>query len=279
MNLGTSRTGLAMGLAFGTVTDVNDPQGEARIRVQFDWMPDAPASAWAPIAVALAGDGRGSYLMPEVGDEAIVGFDRGDFEHPVILGFLWNGVDRPPTDDIDPSVRRIRTVSGHVLEFDDRAGRERILLQTQGGHALTLDDIAKTVTLETSGGHTITLDDPGSTISIQSAGGQEIRIEDGTGITVRALGNIEAQATGDVSIQAAGGVDVLAAGSVAVTCVDASVTATSLTVTAATTSITGSVQITGALQVTGAVSVSGVVQTQALVATVQTPGAGNLFGL
>lgn len=279
MNLGTSTTGLAMGLAFGTVTDVNDPQGEARIRVQFDWMPGGPTSAWAPIAAALAGDGRGSYIMPEIGDEAVVGFDRGDFEHPVVLGFLWNGVDRPPDDDIDPSVRRIRTVSGHVLEFDDRPGQERILLETQGGHALTLDDIAKTVTLETNGGHTVELDDLGRTISIQSSGGQKVRIEDGTGITVLALGDIEAQATGDVSVLAAGGVSVLAGGSVAVTCVDASVTATSLSVTAATTSITGSVQITGALQVTGAVSVTGVVQTQALVATAQTPGVGNLFGL
>ena len=279
MTLGTSTTGLAMGLAFGTVTDLDDPQGEARIRVQFDWMPDGPTSAWAPVAVALAGDGRGAYVMPEIGDEAVVGFDRGDFEHPVVLGFLWNGVDRPPDDGIDPGVRRIRTVSGHVLEFDDRAGRERVLLTTQGGHALTLDDTAGTATLETTGGHTVALDDAGGSISIRSTGGQEVTIEDGIGITVFATGNIEAQALGDVSVQSAGGVNVLAAGSVAVTCVDATVTATSLSVTAATTSVTGSVQITGALQVTGAVSVSGVVQTQALVATAQTPGVGNLFGL
>ncbi len=61
--------------------------------------------------------------MPELDDEALVAFDHGNVDHPYVVGFLHNGVDLPPDDDIDFKVRRVKTVSGHILEFDDRDGR------------------------------------------------------------------------------------------------------------------------------------------------------------
>ena len=60
----------------------------------------------------MAGKERGFWYMPEVGDEALVAFELGDFDHPFVVGFLHNGVDTPPDDDIDREVRRMRTVSG-----------------------------------------------------------------------------------------------------------------------------------------------------------------------
>jgi uncharacterized protein involved in type VI secretion and phage assembly len=128
------------GVVVGIVKSLKDPDGHGRIQVEFPWMQAKQKSAWAPIAVPLAGKRRGSFFMPELEDEALVAFEHGDFDHPFIVGFLWNGVDRPPDDGITASVRRLRTVAGHVLEFDDRDGKERILVKTKGGQEIELVD-------------------------------------------------------------------------------------------------------------------------------------------
>ena len=39
---------------------------------------------------------RGFYSLPEIGDEVLVTFENGDIAHPVIVGSLWNGKDKPP---------------------------------------------------------------------------------------------------------------------------------------------------------------------------------------
>ena len=117
--------------------------------------------------------------MPEIDDEVLVAFEHGDFDHPYVVGFLWNGEQRPPAGDINPSVRRLRTVSGHTLEFDDNGGQERVLLVTAGGHRLELKDSAPaSVTLQTSGGQEIKLEDTPAAIGIKTAAGNEIRISD-----------------------------------------------------------------------------------------------------
>jgi uncharacterized protein involved in type VI secretion and phage assembly len=128
------------GVVVGIVKSLRDPEGQGRIQVEFPWMQARHKSTWAPIAVPFAGKRRGSFFMPELDDEALVAFEHGDFDHPFIVGFLWNGVDRPPDDGITASVRRLRTVAGHVLEFDDRDGQERVLLRTAGGQELELLD-------------------------------------------------------------------------------------------------------------------------------------------
>ena len=55
-------------------------------------------SHWAPIASLLAGKKRGACFMPELDDEVLVAFDRGEFDHPYVVGFLWNGADEAPDD-------------------------------------------------------------------------------------------------------------------------------------------------------------------------------------
>ena len=53
-------------------------------------------SAFARIALPMAGSGRGFYYLPEVDDEVLVVFEHGDIRTPIIIGVLWNGTRRPP---------------------------------------------------------------------------------------------------------------------------------------------------------------------------------------
>ncbi len=95
--------------------------------------------------------------MPELEDEVLVAFDHGDFDHPYIVGFLWNGVDKPPRST--PSTRVLVTPGRHMLEFEDDATKPKITLKSAGNHSIVIDDTAATITVRTSGGQQIVLND------------------------------------------------------------------------------------------------------------------------
>ena len=82
-------------------------------------------SEWARVVAAGAGKDRGTLWIPEVGDEVLVAFDKGDIDHPFVLGGLWNGSDVPPetNKDGDDNTKLIRTRSGNQVKFFDSKTR------------------------------------------------------------------------------------------------------------------------------------------------------------
>ncbi|MEI6067228.1 MAG: phage baseplate assembly protein V [Methylococcaceae bacterium] len=103
------------GVVIGIVKEVDATVGA--IKVDFPWMSPPQRSHWSPIATLMGGKGRGVYFMPEIDDEVLVAFQHGEFEHPFVIGFLWNGMDAPPR--ADPKRRVIHSVNGHVIEIYD----------------------------------------------------------------------------------------------------------------------------------------------------------------
>lgn len=163
------------GVITGVVKSLDDPSGQGRIELQFPGLPDSQESGWAPVAVPLAGKSRGMYFMPEIEDEVLVAFERGDFDHPFIVGYLWNGVDVPP--ETDPENRIIFTPGKHTLRFEDK--NQKIILKSAGGHEVVIDDSANTLTLQTNGGQSIVLsDNPPSSITLKG-GGRQIQMSTG----------------------------------------------------------------------------------------------------
>jgi type VI secretion system secreted protein VgrG len=123
------------GLVNGRVEDNNDPQGIGRIKVRFIWQEENVVN-WARMMTPHAGADRGFMFLPEIGDEVVIGFGDGDVEKPVILGCIWNGVDKPPREDfwgqdVGPNdVKRIVTKSGHRIQIVDKKEKESIVLAT-----------------------------------------------------------------------------------------------------------------------------------------------------
>ncbi len=76
------------GVYTGLVTNNQDPENRGRVKVKFPWLHASEESWWARVATFYAGKGRGSYFMPEVDDEVLVVFERGDFHHPYVVGSL-----------------------------------------------------------------------------------------------------------------------------------------------------------------------------------------------
>ncbi len=109
--------GRIAGVVTGKVVSVNDPDGQGRVQVSLPWMGGQNESYWSPVATLMSGGGRGSWFMPEVGDEVLVAFNQEDVGSPYILGYLWNGQDTPPKTD--PHLRTIRSVNGHEIQLYD----------------------------------------------------------------------------------------------------------------------------------------------------------------
>ena len=66
--------GYVQGLAVAIVTQNKDDSGLARVRVRLSWQAEGEESYWARLAMPMAGGERGTYFLPEIGDEVLVGF-------------------------------------------------------------------------------------------------------------------------------------------------------------------------------------------------------------
>src|SRR5262249_18783872 len=127
-------------------------------------------SWWAPVAAPLAGKNRGAFFMPEVDDEVLVAFEHGDFDHPFIIGFLWNGDDTPPETTNKNKI--IKTPGGHQLRFEDKDGEKKIIIKSDGGHEIELlDTPPASVKITSAGGNQVEIIDEPPTINITSPSG------------------------------------------------------------------------------------------------------------
>lgn len=125
------------GVVVGIVKEI-DAAG-ARVKVDFPWMQPPQRSHWAPIASLMSGKGRGAYFMPELEDEALVAFDQGQFDHPYVVGFLWNGADAPPSDE--PRLRLLHSVNGHEIGLYDReeSAGDKGFIRIQDAHGNVIE--------------------------------------------------------------------------------------------------------------------------------------------
>jgi phage protein D len=167
------------------VTDVDDPDDLGRVKVKFPWLSGKYASDWARTVQAGAGKQRGSVVLPEVNDEVLVAFDRGDVDRPIVLGGLYNGVDKPMLGDglIDGAtgaVKRRGFVSkeGHKLVFLDDQSKSGVLLATaKNGMRIALNDTETTIKVTSKGKVEI---EAGSDVTITAKG--SLTLKAGTGI-------------------------------------------------------------------------------------------------
>jgi uncharacterized protein involved in type VI secretion and phage assembly len=85
-------------LVLGLVTNNSDPDNLGRVRVKYPALGDDVEGAWARIATPSAGNERGLLMLPQPGDEVLVGFEHGDTTRPYVLGSLFNGQAKPGDD-------------------------------------------------------------------------------------------------------------------------------------------------------------------------------------
>lgn len=196
-------SGRMQGVALGLVTNNQDPEAMGRVKVQYPWREGSQESHWARIAVLAAGKDRGTLWLPEVGDEVLLAFDKGDIEHPYVLGSLWNGSDVPPETNADGNndTKLIRTRCGHQVKFFEKQGQESIEIKTQGGHVFLMDDKTGSAQIQikdSAGSNQITIKTSENSVTIESGlslklKSQKIDIEAGASMTIKSSGTLTIQ--------------------------------------------------------------------------------------
>ncbi|MDZ4822259.1 MAG: type VI secretion system tip protein VgrG [Flavobacteriales bacterium] len=114
------------------VVDNKDPDALGRIKVQYYWQKSADTTPWLRMTTPHAGKERGFYMLPEIGDEVIVGFEHGNASIPFVIGSLYNGKENSSDRyDNDNYIKTIRTISGNEIRLSDKSGEEAIHIFTK----------------------------------------------------------------------------------------------------------------------------------------------------
>lgn len=171
------------------VTANNDEQGLGRVRVKFHWMEGNEKSPWLRITTPHAGGGKGMFLMPEVGEEVIVGFEGDSPTKPYVIGSVYHGKAKCSFANGGNDVKALQSKSGNKVVLNDKDGS--VYVSDSKGNNMMIDgkgnvviQSSATITLACgeNGASTIRLDKDGNIQII----GKEISIVASTKVALGA---------------------------------------------------------------------------------------------
>jgi phage protein D len=187
------------------VTNNNDPEKLSRVKLKFPWLSNDQESHWARIASVGAGASRGFHWLPEVNDEVLVAFERGDFNRPYVVGNLWNGKDAPPETVANAvkngkvEVRTLKTREGHTIRLTDTSGGQKIeIIDCKGDTSIVMDTTNKKITVTSKGD--IVMKSTGN-MTLEATGNLELK---GAQVSVQGKSKLDLQSSGMGSLKATG---------------------------------------------------------------------------
>ena len=154
------------GVYTAQVRDTQDPSGLGRVAITLPMLgkPASDVSQWARVAVPFAGNQRGAWLIPDVGDEVLVAFEGGEPSQPIVVGSLWNASDQPP-EAMDTQNSRKSVVSRSGLKISLNDDSVSIAITTPQGLSVTLSDAENAVDIRDTSGNAIKLAPDGVRVS------------------------------------------------------------------------------------------------------------------
>lgn len=184
------------GLQIGIVTQLeNDPDGEDRIHVRLPIVEKDSEGIWARVSTLDAGDNRGSFFRPEIGDEVIVGFINGNPNNAIVLGMLNSSAKPAPIVASDDNHEK-GFVTRSEMKFIFNDDKKSVVLETPGGKKITVDEDAGIIQFEDDNSNKVTMDSSGialesqGDISLKTTG--DIKLE-GTNINIKANAQFKAE--------------------------------------------------------------------------------------
>jgi Rhs element Vgr protein len=199
------------GLHVGIVTDLEDPDGEFRVKVRMPMISMSDEGVWCRVATLDAGNNRGTFFRPEIGDEVVLGFFDDDPRYPVVLGMMHSGKNASPLTPANANDEKgLVTRSGMKMIFDDQ--KKSFMLQTPAGKKIIIDEQGKQFLLADEHGNRIEMNPDGMTIKSRgtltlsggtvsiSGGGISVK---GSDVKIEGSGSAELKSGGVVTVQGA----------------------------------------------------------------------------
>lgn len=196
------------GLHIGIVTKIDgDPDGEDRVKIKVPVIDNKDEGTWARIARLDAGEERGSFFMPELKDEVIVGFLNDDPRSPIILGMVHSSKKKMPLRPEEKNKQKgFFTKSKIKLVFDD--DKKSVTIETPGKNSIVIDDDKKSITLSDQNKNKIVMDKDG--VTIESA--KHITLKAEKGDIVMNANNLKSSFKQKAAIESKGQASVKATG-------------------------------------------------------------------
>lgn len=195
------------GLQLGVVSQLEeDPTGENRIMVKIPIVDGNEQGIWARVSTLDAGDNRGSFFLPELGDEVVLGFVNNNPNEPIVLGMLHSsGKPAPITAADDNFIKGFITKSEMKILFDDE--KKVLSIETPAGKKISLDEDQSYILLEDENSNKITMNADG--ISIES--GKDLILKATGDIKMEGI-NIEQAASAQWKTEGSAGVEMSSSG-------------------------------------------------------------------
>jgi Rhs element Vgr protein len=190
------------GLHSGIVLELEeDPNGENRILVNIPMLHPDGEGVWSRVSTLDAGKERGSFFLPEIGDEVLLGFLDNDPRYPIVLGMMNSSTKPAPlTASNDNHEKGFVTRSKLKLLFNDDT--KTIDINTPNGNLIKLDEDEGIITFEDENKNSIKMSSDG--INIESC--KDINIKASGDITIEGT-NISAAADGEFKADGGGGAE------------------------------------------------------------------------
>ena len=194
------------GLQTGIITDIIDADGDFRIKLRLPMVNSQEDGVYARLATLDAGNKRGTFFMPEVGDEVVVGFMNNNPAQPVILGMLHSSKNAAPLQPESANNKKGYVSRSEIkILIDD--GEKSITIQTPGGHIFVMNDNEKSIKLTDSNSNKITMEQSGITIESATA----LTLKAATTLSISAP-QLSAKADGELKMEGGGSTKVSSSG-------------------------------------------------------------------
>jgi Rhs element Vgr protein len=182
------------GLQIGVVMKLDsDPEGEQRVQVSTPVMRPSADGVWARLTKFYASDGFGSFFIPEIGDEVVLGYLNNDPSHPIILGSLYSSKRKPPYElTAKNNLKAIVTRCKSKIEFNEED--KVITITTPGGNKLIFSDTGKSILMQDQNNNKLELNTSGITMDSP----KDISITAKGTITLDAIGTVSITSKADV---------------------------------------------------------------------------------
>jgi hypothetical protein len=186
------------GVCSGHVINVLDPMMLGRVQVQLPFIDSIDLSPWARVATTMAGPLHGSYFIPNIGDEVLVGFEHGDVKVPYVIGSLWSAFAPPPLPSPLPQIRMLKTLVGNQIIFTEAPPSIIIQVMTTGQTIM----ISPAGIQILSGPNIINLGPPTAPGTLQVVSGQNVINMSPDGVTITGTPNLNLAASGMLNLTA-----------------------------------------------------------------------------
>lgn len=168
------------------------------------------------IRVPVATGHVGTVAIPNVGDLVLLAFDHGDVNSPIVIGRLYDDMDRPPLNTTDELVLRLplaeaddTSVLAAVRNHPDRNPPREVVIEMPPKITVRMVDGSVTAAAGTTEMRLDQTGSSGGTVTV-SAGRTTITMDQDGDVLLDSAGSVTFKAATDLALEAAGNISIKA---------------------------------------------------------------------